>query len=170
MELCEGCGSPTVSGARFCFGCGRSLEPRSAGSYPQAGRMDPSGLPLPPHSASAEKATESSVSEEPVFVAGGPVWLEGRQFHASVSGTKLVLTRETGLFFTKEDRTFVELSRVKAASLREEGSFLKEYYLELDSTTIRGRKSDLENIARLVRTAGGSKKAHAELSEASGGW
>jgi hypothetical protein len=101
-----------------------------------------------------EKSTGGSVEgqgEGVAFATGAPLVIGGKRWRAYVTRRKIVLHRTVGLLFTKESHQEVDLHRIQRLAFREEGKLLAEYYLDVDGITMKGRKSDLINLYRVVQ-------------------
>ncbi len=107
-------------------------------------------LPLPP-STPVQAGTHEASAETVTFAASGPVFEGGRRWNAFMTPRKVVLWREVGLISPKKVTQEVDPMGLSTVGLHEEGSFLKEYFLQMDGVTLKGRKSDLENIYRGIQ-------------------
>jgi molybdate-binding protein len=156
MEYCPDCGADLVSGAKFCHSCGVNLIGRARVS----GARDLADqalleLPLPPQTAVTGAVADvlDSPDETVTFSTSAPVLVEGKKWDVFVTTRKAVLHRSLGLVFTKESHQEIDLGNIHRIELREEGALLKEFFLDIDGVSMKGRKSDLVNLYRAIQGA-----------------
>ena len=144
-----------VESARFCHSCGREF---SAWSAPKlaTGRQGNAEmlLELPPPPAGPANAPSGLIArdESVTFVTAGPVYIENKRWAVHVTTKRILISRTEGLLGQKRSSQEIEPSLIGRISIREEGSILKEYYLELDGLIMKGRKSDLQNLYRAIQS------------------
>ncbi len=157
MPYCTNCGSSNEGEARFCFSCGKEL--RSGSSTDSGLPVPPSTLvrrePIPPVSRLSRSGVEKFLvqGEHIIYATSGMVQIGEKRKKAYVTTRRLLLYRSDGLLFRRDSLDEVDLRTIGRATLTEFGLVMKEYVLEIDGMQLKGRRSDLLNLYRILQTA-----------------
>ena len=112
-------------------------------------------LPFPPAEPVNVPHDLVGRDENVTFVAAGPVYIENKRWAVYVTTKRILISRSEGLLGQRRSSQEIEPSLIERISFREEGSILKEYFLELDGLIMKGRKSDLQNLYRAIQSMWG---------------
>jgi hypothetical protein len=157
LEFCQECGADVVPGAKFCHSCGTKVSAKTS-FHPQESDLSEQALielPLPPQTAVTGPMAEviDSPDEAVSFSTSAPVTVEGKKWEVYVTNRKVVLHRSVGLVFAKESHQELDLGNIHRIALREEGTLMKEFFLDVDTLSMKGRRSDLVNMYRAIQNA-----------------
>jgi zinc-ribbon domain len=162
LEFCQECGVDVVPGAKFCHSCGARIGSKTGFQTPESDLAEQAliELPLPPQTAVPGAMAEviDSPDEAVSFSTSAPVTVEDKKWNVYVTNRKVVLHRSVGLVFPKESHQELDLGNIHRIALREEGTLLKEFFLDVDAISMKGRKSDLVNMYRAIQSARGQAK------------
>ena len=162
MEFCQECGAEVVLEAKFCHSCGARISVKTDFRAPESDLAEQAliELPLPPQTAVTGAMADviDSPDEAVSFSTSAPVTVEGKRWNVYVTNRKVVLHRSVGLVFTKESHQEIDLGNIHRIALREEGTLMKEFFLDVDTISMKGRKSDLVNMYRAIQNARGQAK------------
>ena len=151
MPFCPSCGHEVGKSARFCYVCGSTVEGKEAGASSQFEARQSLDFPLPPSGVVLKPELNGSDEETQLYVSAGPVIVDERKWKAVVTSRRLLLQREEGLVFAKKHEREITLGPRSTVTLRSEGAILKLYSLDIDGVSLKGRRSDLQNIQRAAQ-------------------
>jgi len=113
-------------------------------------------LPEPPTtlvSPLGRLAALQQSQETLLYTAAAPLSDGEHRWHAVVTSRKLLLKRDSGLLFSRESSKEIKLTDIEELDLKQEGSVLKAYRLDVNGVSLKGRKVDLENIQKAIESA-----------------
>lgn len=74
-----------------------------------------------------------------------------------MTSKKVVLRRSVGIIFPKVSQQEIDPALIGEISLKEEGTVLREYALQIDGLVIKGKKSDVQNLYRVIQFVRGRR-------------
>ena len=72
---------------------------------------------------------------------------------AYVTNRRLLLYRKDGLVITRDKLTEIDLRSIGRITMTELGVIMKEFVLEIDGMQLKGRRSDILNLYRVIHAA-----------------
>jgi hypothetical protein len=110
--------------------------------------------PIPKTSRLSQSRIEKYLGqgERIVFVTSGLVFVGEHRKRAYVTNLRLLLYRSDGLIVRRDSLDEIDLNTIRRATMTEIGMVIKEYILEIDGMQIRGKRSDVLNLYRVLHT------------------